>query len=523
MKKIYSVGIDIGGTNTDCVVLDQRKNIVAWGKTLTTEFVADGFKTALVQTLAKAAISFEEIDTVLVGTTHATNAILQAKNLYKVGVVRLAGNKPQTLPPCYGWSERLQEAVLAGVVTVNGGFECNGKVISSPEEYEIRQALQFLYDAGAESFAVIGVFSPMNHEQEEYVGSLIRDMFGINMPVTLSYKIAGIGFIERENSSILNAALVKSMKTGFGQLVHVLRDNGCAAELYITQNNGTLLDIAHACLYPVLTISAGPTNSFIGGVRLAGLDTALVVDIGGTSTDVGIVVNGFPRRSINSSSISDIRLNFSMPDVLSIALGGGSYIKDDGGIFIGPESAGKAIVSQAQCYGGTELTLTDCAVLAGVAYFEKANSSLVKVDKMYVREVLKKAAHKIADLVTLAAGPDKYMPVVVVGGGAVLIDRDYLQSLLPDRVIVVPEKAGIANALGAALAEISAVIDTVTSLERRSEVLSYMRNALIQELVARGSSLETIRIVDEEIIPYHYMPQSLARVIITAVGARVGS
>lgn len=104
-----------------------------------------------------------------------------------------------------------------------------------------------------------------------------------------------MGFIERENSTILNAALKKVMTEVFSGLTATASEFGLACPFWITQNNGSILTSTQAIKYPVLTIAADPTNSFIGGRKLTQLKDAIVIDIGGTSTDIGIIRKGFPR------------------------------------------------------------------------------------------------------------------------------------------------------------------------------------------------------------------------------------
>src|SRR6202007_3079508 len=123
-----------------------------------------------------------------------------------------------------------------------------------------------------------------------------------------------------------------------------------------------------ALRYPVLTIGSGPANSVRGAAFLTGISDSLVVDVGGTSTDVGVLVNGFPRESSYGVEIGGIRTNFRMPDLVMIALGGGRGGTDDPpGARIGPRSVGYRLPQDALVFGGGTATLTDSAVLAGRA------------------------------------------------------------------------------------------------------------------------------------------------------------
>lgn len=513
MKQFYTIGVDIGGTNTDAVLLDAQKKIIAATKTITTADIATGFSFALKELLEKASVDAVDVRALFLGTTHATNAVLQKKDLYRVGLIRLAGHNPESIPPCFDWPQELRHSVFHGYCTVNGGYECHSSPIKPLCNYEIRSAVEKMIMNGVESLAVIGVFSPQNAEQELEAGWIVAETAGKDFPLSLSHKIGGVGFIERENSTLLNAALKKVMAQGFRELETACRKLGLHSPLFITQNNGTIIDLAHALEYPVLTISAGPTNSFIGASRLTGLSDALVVDVGGTSTDVGLIKNGFPRRSLNTSHIGGVKLNFPMPDVLSIALGGGSYLDmSQSCLKIGLQSAGKEILSAARCFGGQSLTLTDAAVAFGVT-IDGASPSLTGLSKTEALTVLREGMNKIAREIALLEGEKANLPIILVGGGSQLFPEEIL-----DGRHVVPQFANVANAYGAALAEISGVVDRVVSLNDRDAVLAQLREEARQVAIQRGAEAKRTQIVDVQIIPYHYVPNQMARVMVTAVG-----
>lgn len=505
----YKIGIDIGGTNTDAVLINEQGEILASTKTTTTSEIDEGFSQVLVNLLHLAKIPPHAIEGIFLGTTHATNAILQQKDLYRVGVIRIAGHQPDSVPSCYAWPEEMRKAMYAGTVTIDGGFECDGETITSFDLAQVQTAVEQLILMGAESLAVIGVFSPMNPEQEVQIKNLLKDQ----IPISLSHQIGGVGFLERENSTILNAALKKVMATGFKRLEKVLESLGLNCPFWITQNNGSLIDLNHAIAYPVLTISAGPTNSFMGGTKLSQQRDAIVVDIGGTSTDVGVVRNGYPRRCSNNSKIGGINLNFSMPDVQSIALGGGSHITVKEDIGIGPMSCSCKTLVEGVSFGGTQLTLTDIALALDHLNIPGADSKLMPLSQEKCEEVMDKALQHIEELIAKIGIDEKELPIVMIGGGA---------SLLPelDSRFIFPKHANVANAYGAALAEISASLDTVVSLTNRQETLKKLQAQVIQAAIEKGACSHNVKIVDMQIIPYHYMPNSVARVILTASGQR---
>ena len=504
----YKIGIDIGGTNTDAVLVDEKSDIIASTKTSTTAEIDIGFQKVLSDILQQTNVPTSSVEGIFLGTTHATNAILQQQDLYRVGVIRLAGHMPDSIPSCYAWPQEMKKAIYVDTETVNGGFECQGEPITPLDLKEVEAAIERLIAKGSESLAIIGTFSPLNSEQELAIKNLVKD----KIPVSLSHQIGGIGFLERENSTILNAALKKVMATGFKRLEKVLIDLKINCPLWITQNNGSIIDLAHAIEYPVLTISAGPTNSFIGGTKLTQLKDAIVVDIGGTSTDAGVVRKGYPRRCINNSKIGGISLNFSMPDVLSIALGGGSHIAIDDDIRIGPVSCSRKTLVEGVSFGGSQLTLTDIALSLGHVKIPGADPQPISKSQ----EIMEKALESIHNLIAKVGVDEQNLPVVMIGGGASLLPK------LSERFLT-PHYASVANAYGAALAEISATLDTVVSLVNRQATIERLQAEVIKNAIEKGADSKNVDIVDMQIIPYHYVPNSMARVIITASGQQASS
>ena len=134
-----------------------------------------------------------------------------------------------------------------------------------------------------------------------------------------------------------------------------IADLGITAPLFITQNDGTLMSADYAEQYPVLTFASGPTNSMRGAAFLSGLKDAMVVDIGGTTCDVGALTHGFPREASVAVDIGGVRTNFRMPDVYSFGLGGGSLVREDP-LRVGPQSVGYRITEEALVFGGDTLT-----------------------------------------------------------------------------------------------------------------------------------------------------------------------
>src|SRR5205814_7429398 len=141
---------------------------------------------------------------------------------------------------------------------------------------------------------------------------------------------------------ILNACLSSLAERTVAAIGEALRALALDAPLYLSQNDGTLMSAEFARRYPVLTFASGPTNSMRGAAYLSGLKDAIVVDVGGTTSDGGMLVGGFPREASFEVSVGGVRTNFRMPDVVSVGLGGGSIVAD-GGRTVGPRSVGYAL------------------------------------------------------------------------------------------------------------------------------------------------------------------------------------
>lgn len=188
-----------------------------------------------------------------------------------------------------------------------------------------------------------------------------------------------MGLLERENASILNASILTFAQRTIYEFQQAMTELQLSCPLYLTQNDGTLTSASTAARLPIRTFASGPTNSMRGAAYLAGLDDAehedgltVVVDIGGTTTDVGVLLpSGFPRQAGAFIEVAGVRTNFSMADVQSIALGGGSRITVSGHeeqrVTVGPTSVGHLLAHTAKVFGGDVLTATDVVVAAGLA------------------------------------------------------------------------------------------------------------------------------------------------------------
>ncbi len=512
----FRLGIDVGGTNTDAVILDAQDRVMAKAKRPTSEDVSTGIRQAVEAVLNESRIDPARIIHAMLGTTHCTNAIVERKRLARVGVIRLSAPSGLAVPPFLEWPEDILVPLGRHYRIVKGGYEYNGKLLAEPEEQEIEQALLSLKKEEIQALAVSCAFSPVNHEQEHLARDKAASVFGGDFPVSLSCEIGSIGLLERENATILNAAIRRIADTAYRSFQDVLHGHGVRADLYITQNDGTLMSVDYARRYPVFTIASGPTNSLRGAAFLSGLGEAIVVDVGGTTTDVGILRRGFPRESSAEVQIGGVRTNFRMPDLISIGLGGGSLVRwREGRCTVGPDSVGYRITREALVFGGETLTATDVAVSAGTARLGEPKA-VAGLDKDMVQAAVSRIRTMVEQVIDKMKTSSGDMPVVLVGGGSIL---------LPDRLagasrVVRPEHFDVANAIGAAIAQVSGSVDGVYDVAGRGReaVVAQVKEEARREAVKAGAEEQSVEIVELEEIPLAYLPSNAVRFRVKAVG-----
>lgn len=508
------IGIDVGGTNTDVVIMSGRE-VLAAHKTSTTADIGSGIRTALTEVLRQAQVRAARISAVMIGTTHFTNSFVQARSLASVGVIRLAAPATVSLPPFVDWPERLHRAVRGYAVVARGGYNYDGSEIARPDPAEIRSIAEAIRAAGIRAVAISSVFAPVNDVQERFAADIVREV-APDAKITLSSELGRIGLLERENAAIMNAALsgmAVDVVQSFGDSLAAL---GIHCPFYVSQNDGTLMLPQLTMRYPVLTFASGPTNSIRGGGFLSGLNDCIVVDIGGTTTDVGVLSGGFPRESAVAVDVGGVRTNFRMPDVLSVGLGGGSRVRlEAGNVTVGPDSVGFRLLEEARIFGGATLTASDIAVAAGRARMGNVRA-VSDIDPTLVEGALGVMRAMIEDAVDRLKTSAQNVPVVLVGGGSILAHRDIRGA----SEVIVPDRAGVANAIGAAIAQVSGEIDQVYSYERdgRDASLTRAKAAATEKARVAGAQEDTIQIADVEELPLQYLPGGAVRVRVKAVG-----
>jgi N-methylhydantoinase A/oxoprolinase/acetone carboxylase beta subunit len=295
-----------------------------------------------------------------------------------------------------------------------------------------------------------------------------------------------------------------------------LAEIGIEAPFFVSQNDGTLMSAALMQRYPVLTFAAGPTNSLRGAYFLSGVQDALVVDIGGTTSDIGVLTGGFPRQSSLRVDIGGIRTNFRTPDILSIGLGGGSRVRmQSGRPAIGPDSVGFRLIEEALVFGGETITATDVAVAAGYAEIGD-RSAVAKLDSEFVQLASAEIHRLLADGVDRMKTSAAPVPLILVGGGAALIH----DPIPGTSSTIFPPDASVANAVGAAIGQVGGEVDRIFNCGEsgREQALEDARCEAVASAIAAGAAPDTVSIINLEDLPLQYLPGGARRIVCRAVG-----
>ncbi len=384
----YRIGVDIGGTFTDCVVIDASGSRTV-AKSLTTRgMLSDGVLNALEVAAEELGIArtelLERTDMFVHGTTVATNAVITRTGV-KTGLITTRGfedtiligkvfakraglaerdivrssqlNKPEPIVPpelIKGVSERI---------------DAEGDVVVPLNEEEAAQAIDSLVASGVEAIAVSFFWSFANDHHERRVGELLAER-APKVFVSLSCDLAPVlGEYERTASTALNAYVGPIVSAYLGGLEARLQEEGLRRPLFVMQASGGLTSVEDASVRPIVTLDSGPTGGILGAsylTKLYGEPSAICTDVGGTSFDVGLILDGeIPLDP--EPIVSQYSLRIPKVNVHSIGAGGGSIAwKDPGGLLrVGPQSAGSRPGPACYGLGGTEATVTDADLVLG--------------------------------------------------------------------------------------------------------------------------------------------------------------
>jgi N-methylhydantoinase A/oxoprolinase/acetone carboxylase beta subunit len=404
---------------------------------------------------------------------------------------------------------------------VDGGLAIDGSQEAPIVEQQVVRECHAIKALDLTAVVIAGIFSPIDEvfRQEDNVREIVvRELPGVD--IVCSHEVANIGFMERENASILNASILKYARRTVRSFRTALKRLKLACPLFLTQNDGTLLDAISTAKIPIRTFSSGATNSMRGAAYLAGLksgrSSTIVVDIGGTSSDVGVLLpSSLPRQAPAYVTVAGISVNYSMPHLHSIGLGGGSIIREvHGKVHVGPDSVGHYLTTQAKVFGGETLTATDVRVAGGKVRIgdpemvKGLNPNIVAQAEERIQSLLEEAID------VLKTSPDP-LPVLLVGGGSVLAPS----SLKGASEVIRPPFYEVANAVGAAISKVGGTVDIIQGVSNQTteQAVEHATRLAVKRAVAAGAIESTVSIVEVESIPMQYITNQL-RIIVKAVG-----
>ena len=361
----YILGIDTGGTNTDCAVIDsETRELIGSSKAFTTpEHLEIGISNALDglpgYLLAETAL-------VCLSTTLATNAIVEGKGC-ATGIL-LIGREPDQMLP----SEHC--------CLLRGKLDIRGRERTTMSEPEIVAAVNDM-KTKVEAIAISGFASVRNPVQEQKVKSIVERES--SLPVFCAHELtSSLGFWERTVTAALNASLVKIIHDFIAETRNSLTAKGISAPIMIVRSDGTLMTENVARERPIDTILSGPAASILGARHLTHMDDAIILDMGGTTTDIADLNNGKVKLNPNGAKVGGWLTRCKAVDVSTHGIGGDSriFIAPDGEIQVGPERVIPICLSH-DLNGDIYLTPTDLLHITGAFSLWDREASLKALDR----------------------------------------------------------------------------------------------------------------------------------------------
>lgn len=553
----YHLGIDVGGTFTDAVLVDLDEGSVRRAKVRTTP---EDQSQGVLDALAEFDIDSKDINTFTHGNTVAINALLERKGP-KTALICTEGNR-DTLdmgslvrpngPDLYDatWIRPHQRRPLVNrryIRDIPERLAYDGSVHVPLDEQAVTREVEFLKSEGVTSIAVCLLHAYRNSQHEDRVRQIITEVMPDAYVQTSAVRPV-IGEYDRTFAVILNAYTGPLITSYLNRLRARLNESGYDGNVLITQMNGGVRTLERTVEeLPANAIQSGPTAGLLGAESYAGevLDERnyVCIDIGGTSTDIGLVHDGVARRTDDWEFEFGIRLGFPALDVRSIGAGGGSIISLDdlGTLSVGPESAGSEPGPACYGRGGTQPTTTDAMVALGVVHPDLFLDGRMNLSKQAAIDALNTVAEPLgmthqqlawgafqlmnaqieteASKIIFEAAVDPTDFVVLAYGGAGPIHSAAVARMLGIRRTVVPYFPGGFSALGMVAAPLRvekavSVVDLVDTLgaDQLSIIFSKLDDDAISDLVGQG--VEPDDVVIERSLHGHYLGQGFANRVV---------
>ena len=478
------IGVDVGGTFTDLIKLDQNTGKVRLAKvTSTIENQAFG----VMQSIAEAETNLKNVALVVHGTTTTTNAVLERK-LSRTGLITTAGFRDvlelgrRTRPQPYGMKGHFLPIIPRDLrLEVGERMDYAGRILIPLNESSVREAGKKLLDQGVESVVVHFLHAYANPEHELRAAEILAE-FWPNEYITTGHSLLSESReFERGVTAAVNAAVQPILKRYINKLDSELEAEGYAGELLVMNGNGGTVSAKRVVREAAKTVMSGPASGVIAAAytgTAAGRPNLITYDMGGTSTDVALIRGGEPSVS------NEIELEYAMPihvpmvDVRTIGAGGGSIAKvnDAGLLEVGPHSAGAEPGPICYGRGGNEPTISDANFLLGRLDVTKLKSVSQEVDIEHIRSIFQEklgdplnidaeiaAAAVLQVAITRMAGATRMVSVslgedprdfsLFAFGGAGPMHATALARELGIPEVIVPARPGITNALGCVVAD----------------------------------------------------------------------
>ena len=479
------LGVDVGGTFTDFLLLDPatRKLSVAKVPT-TTRDQSQGFMTGI----AELGLDLARTRSIVHGTTAATNAVLERKGA-RCGLITTAGFGDvlelgrRTRPQLFGLTGEFEALISRELrVEVRERTDADGEILVPLSEEDVHAAVAALKARGVEAIAIHFLHSYANPANERRCLELVRELWHNEYVSVGSTLLPEIREFERGTVVALNAYVQPIIAGYLERLSRRLADGGFARELLIMQGNGGMMDASVARVHAVHTVLSGPASGAIAAARIgeaAGMSNLITCDMGGTSFDVSVIVAGVPAISRERSIDYAIPLRIPMIDIHTIGAGGGSLarITPGGMLQVGPQSAGAEPGPICYGRGGVEPTVTDANLVLGrinprriTGVGQAANVATVRAciaerigaplrlsADAAAAGILAVANAAMADAIrfmSIEKGFDPREFAIFAFGGAGPLHASALARELGVPKILVPLYPGITSALGCVLADV---------------------------------------------------------------------
>ncbi len=526
-------GVDVGGTFTDMLVFDSQGSI-SFAKTPTT---IDNQAFGVMNALSQSDVAISDIDTIVNGTTTTTNAVLERK-LARTGMITTRGFRDiielgrRTRPQPYGMFGQFTPIIPRALrLEVSERMDSSGNVLTVLDEAELKQAIKQLLDQNCESLVIHFLHAYANPAHEQRAAEIAAQLWP-NAYITTGHSLLSeYREYERGVTASVNAAVQPILDNYIDRLQSELAANGYANELLVMNGNGGMVSASMVAKEAAKTVMSGPASGVMAAAytaKRAGIRDIITYDMGGTSSDVALILDAIPSVSHELEVEYAMPIHVPMVDVRTIGSGGGSIASiDDAGLLrVGPESAGATPGPICYGRGGTSVTISDANLVLGRLNPDTLFSVDNKISMQQVRDavdqhiaqplglsidaaagaILTIANNKMAGavrMVSLSRGHDPRDFALFAFGGAGPLHAVAIARELGIPNVLIPARPGITNALGCVVADVRH--DFVNTINRPLDTIDALQiNQTLEQQTARGRALVEAEAVAVEQIECRY-------------------